>query len=148
NYVFQPVGWQILPIAGGKTVTSYQDTSGIVWQPMAWTRNNRILFTARSGDAVNLWQARLSADGKAVEPFEEPTRGSGKIDSASASTDGTVVFTNASAPTRLWNIRRPAGKQLSEGDLLAFPSPGGGIAYLPYLSHSGRMAYFTNTAGR
>src|SRR5262249_7323724 len=69
-------GWRILPISGGKTVMSYQSNSDVVGvmlgttKPRTWARNNRILFTAQSGDAVNLWQAKLAPDGKAVEPFD------------------------------------------------------------------------------
>jgi Tol biopolymer transport system component len=140
-------GWRILAISDGKTVMSYQNNRSAVGDPMAWTRKNRILFTARSGDAVNLWQANLSSDWKAVEPFDELTHGSGRIDSASASEDGTIVFTNASTPTRLWSFARPPGKQLSEGDLQAIPSRGG-MDYFPSLSSTGTMAYLTNTAGK
>jgi hypothetical protein len=66
----------------------------------------------------------------------------GKIASASAAGNGTVVFSNTVAPTRLWSFPLPKEGQRSEGDLLAFPSSGG-LDCFPSLSGNGKMAFFS-----
>jgi Tol biopolymer transport system component len=147
--VLAPTRWSIFPLAGGPSIVSYEraDDPG-PGSPLAWLRGNRILFSARSGDAVNLWFAKLSpSNSKVIGPFERLTFGAGQITSASAAGNGRVVFSNTVAPTRLWSFPLPKEGQQSEGDLLAFPSSGG-LDSCPSLSKAGKMAFLSQKSGR
>jgi Tol biopolymer transport system component len=107
------------------------------------------LFTAHSGDAVDLWLARVSPEGsKTADPFQRLTSVAGHISSASVGGKGIVVFSNTTAPTtRIWSLPKPKEGQLSEGDLLAFPSSAS-LEYFPSVSDSGKMAYLSHKSGR
>jgi len=141
--------WFVLPLAAGPAIASYERTDGPgAGTPLAWLRDNRILFAAHSGDAVNLWLARVSPDGlKTANPFQRLTSGAGYITSASVGGNGTVVFSNTTAPTRIWSLPIPKEGQRSEGDLLAFPSSGS-LDYFPSVSDSGKMAYLSHKSGK
>jgi len=115
---------------------------------LAWLRDDRILLSALSGDALDLWLAKLSpGDWQVTEPFERLTFGAGQITSASAASNGTVAFTSAIAPTRLWSLPLSKEGQRSDGDLLAFPS-NGGLDYFPSLNDTGKMAYLSRKSRR
>jgi Tol biopolymer transport system component len=93
--------------------------------------------------------AKLSpADWRIHEPFERLTSGAGQITSASAASNGTVVFSSAMTPTRLWSLPLAKGGQRSLGDMLPFPSTGS-KDYFPSLSaDAGKMAYLSQKSGK
>jgi Tol biopolymer transport system component len=145
--VSPPTTWFFLPVGGGPPTISYQRDSGS-GTPLAWLRDGRILFSALSGDAFNLWLAQLSpGDWRIHEPFERLTFGTGQITSASVAGNSTVVFSSTTAPTRLWSLPLPKDHQPSVGDLLAFPSTGS-KDYFPSLSANGKMAYVSQKSGK
>lgn len=146
---FVPTTWFVVPPAAGPPIVSYERTDAPgVGTPLAWLRNNRILFSASSGDTFNLWLAKLSpANWKVAEPFERLTFGAGQITSAAAASNGTVVFSSAIAPTRLWSLPLPKEGQRSEGELVAFPSSGS-KDYFPSLSATSKMAYVSEKSGK
>jgi eukaryotic-like serine/threonine-protein kinase len=151
NPVFapQPTVWRVQPLTGGPAIVSYQqnDDRG-VGTPLVWLPNNRILFSALSGDASNLWLAKLSpGDWKVTEPFERLTFGTGQITSASVASTGSVVFSSTIAPTRLWSFPLRSEGRASQGDLLGF-SLSGGMDYFPSLSDTGKMAYLSRKSGK
>jgi Tol biopolymer transport system component len=141
--------WFVLPLAGGPAIPSYERTDGpAAGTPLAWLLDNHILFTAHSGDAVDLWLARVSPDGSTTaDPFRWLTSAAGHISSASVGGKGTVVFSNTTAPTRIWSLPKPKEGQRSEGDLLAFPSSGS-LDYFPFVSDSDKMAYLSHKSGK
>ncbi len=144
-----PKKWFVAPVAGGQASVVYQvkdQTSA--GTPLGWLRDNRILFSAQSGDAVHLWLARFSTkDGQVMEPFDRLTFGVGQITSASAANNGTVVFSSAVAPTRLWSFPLPKGGRRSQGEMLAFPSTAS-RDYFPSLSKNGKMAYLSQRSSK
>jgi Tol biopolymer transport system component len=140
--------WKMALVDGGFTQFSYQRPAGSpVVHVLAWTRKDQVLFAEHSGDSVNLWKARLSPGDGVVGQFERLTFGSGKVYSAAAANDGTVVFSTASAPTMLWSIALPKGNALSSGDPVPFPRTGA-IDFFPSISSTGKMAYISQKADR
>jgi hypothetical protein len=73
------VDWWVVPLAGGRPTKVFalsefrkqhlappsgQDNIA----PIAWFDENRVLFSAMSGDATNLWETTLSKTGKVIPP--------------------------------------------------------------------------------
>jgi hypothetical protein len=143
-----PTSWRVLSIGGGTPIVSYEaNVSPGVGVPLAWLPNNSILFSARSGDATGLWQAKLSPKNwKAIEPFTKLTFGSADNVAASAN-DRTVVFSSNTGTTRLWSFALRSQDHRSGGELLAFSSSGS-MDYFPSLSESGKLAYVSLKSNR
>jgi Tol biopolymer transport system component len=145
--VSPPTTWFVLPVAGGSATISYRRDSGS-GTPLAWLPDDHILFSALSGDAFNLWLAKLSRhDWRIHEPFQRLTFGTGQITSASAANNGAVVFSSATAPTRLWSLPLPKDGEPSIGATLAFPATGS-KDYLASLSADNKMAYLSQKSGK
>jgi serine/threonine protein kinase len=144
--------WYIRQASGGPPVVlnppARLSASGIPPVPFAWLRSNHILYSASSGDAVNLWRANLSSrTWRFTDRAERLTFGPGQVAGASASNNGVVVFASTTAQTRLWSVPYTGGVARTRGDILAFPSTGA-IDYFPCLSDTGKMAYVSQKSGR
>ena len=109
--------------------------------PLAWLRSNRILFSYASGDAINLWVARLSADNRRmIGPPEQVTFGTGRITDASVTESGAVVFAVTATRPRLWDIPLDARETRNKGDPMAVGT-NRDFTYWPSLSDTGKLAY-------
>jgi serine/threonine protein kinase len=144
--------WYIRQLSGGPAIalnsSARQSALGIAPVPFAWLRSNHILYSASSGDAVNLWRAKLSPrTWRFTEPAERLTFGSGQITGASASNNGEVVFASTTAQTRLWGVPYTKGDARTPGDILAFPSTGATDTW-PSLSDTGKLAYLAQKSGK
>jgi eukaryotic-like serine/threonine-protein kinase len=144
--------WYIRPISGEPPVVLSPPAGLSSFEsnpfPFAWLRSNHVLYSASSGDAVNLWRAKLSQrTWRFTERAERLTFGPGQIAGASASNNGTIVFAGTSAQTRLWSIPYIEGVARTRGDILAFPQTGG-IDDFPSLSETGKMAYLSQRSGK
>lgn len=148
--------WYIAPLAKGSSARAgtpahqprYNAIDEAAPVPLAWLRGNRILYRAPSGDAVNLWLARLSArDWRLTKPPDQLTFGTGKITSASVSESGAVVFGSTSAQTRLWSLALEGGKGRAEKTFATLPSSGE-IDYDPSLSDTGKLANLSQKFGK
>ncbi len=148
--------WCILPVSAGQPVSiDLPDQLGHRTDlfkrppmPLAWLRDDRVLFSAPSGDAVNLWSGRLSSSKRRVtEPLDQLTFGTGNINYASAANNGAVVFGSVTAQTRLWLLPLEKGESQSRGDPIALLSDGEIDAW-PSLSDTGKLAYLSWKAGK
>jgi serine/threonine protein kinase len=147
--------WYIVPVSGGSAVrlgTPEQlgrfEAVNQPPVPLLWLRGNRILFSACSGDAVNLWSARLSPSKRRItEPLDQLTFGPGNINYASATNAGPVVFGSVTAQTRLWELQLKKGETQSRGDPVPLPSHGEIDAW-PSLSDTGKLAYISWKASK
>ncbi len=66
-----PTTWFVFRLTGEPPIISYERTDGPgVGTPLAWFPDNRILVSGLSGDAFNLWLAKLSPwpEGRATTP--------------------------------------------------------------------------------
>jgi hypothetical protein len=83
---------------------------------LAWLRNNRILFSYASGDAINLWVATLSPDSRRIIGPPEPLKfGADRVTDASVADSGAVVFAITAARPRLWDIPLDRREARDEG---------------------------------
>lgn len=141
-----PTTWSILPIAGGTPIVAFRREPN-AGTPLVWLPDNRIIFSAASGNSINLWSAKLSpGNWKVIGPAEPLTFGAGQINSAFVSNGGILVFSRTFAQSRLWSFALPKEGQPSDGDLLAFPSSSG-LDYFPSVSFTGKMAYLSRKTG-
>lgn len=112
--VTEPLGWWIATLDGPATqvvsrefFTAHQLRDPI---PAAWLPDgNVIVFTARSGDTLNVWQVPISPKTwKITEPPQRVTFGSGREDkpSIAASPDGglRVVFASLLENFNIWGL--------------------------------------------
>ena len=147
--------WWILSVGGGIPICTRAYASfasrdlGITKldtmpYPTDWV-DNRILFSAKLGDAIDLWQIPIRAgtwqiNGRA----ERMTSLAGSAVSSSLTSDGRIVFANLSQQTHLWmlpmetnrGIVKGAPRQLTYSDA---------AEYWPSVSADGRRLAFTST---
>jgi Tol biopolymer transport system component/DNA-binding winged helix-turn-helix (wHTH) protein len=123
---------------------------GNVPSPSCWSTNaNMLLFSARSGDAQNLWEIGFSPQtGKVAGVPRRLTEGAGNEEDVSCSAGGALAFTSRESGSHIWflpfdlNRGRPTGpsKRITDG-----PADRG----YPSLDHDARMiAFASNQSGR
>jgi Tol biopolymer transport system component/tRNA A-37 threonylcarbamoyl transferase component Bud32 len=147
--------WYILPLSGGQALRinipgrlAHSSMGEGAPVPLIWFRDNRVVFSAPSGDAVNLWSATLSRSKHQVtEPLDQLTFGPGNINAAAAATTGEVVFGSVAAQTRLWQLPLEKGGTQSRVYPVPFPSRGEVDAW-PSLSDTGKLAYLSSKGGK
>jgi Tol biopolymer transport system component/DNA-binding winged helix-turn-helix (wHTH) protein len=73
--------------------------------PACWlAEGGRIIFSALTGDARNLWSTQISADGKIAGATQRLTEGSGNETNASCAANNTVVFAKKTFAGDLWSF--------------------------------------------
>ncbi|HTF66105.1 MAG TPA: protein kinase, partial [Edaphobacter sp.] len=145
--------WYIAPVSGGQPVRIDPSAQFARFLPaypfpLAWLRNNRILFSYASGDAVNLWVATLSRDNRRIigQP-EQLTFGTGRITDASVAGSGAVFFAITATRPRLWNVPLEKRETRDKGDPMAVVT-NRDFTFWPSLSDTGKLAYLAQTSGR
>jgi Tol biopolymer transport system component len=145
--------WYITPISGGQRVriepsAQFAPLLPAFPIPVAWLRNNRILFSYGSGDAVNLWLATLSPDNRRiVGPPEQLTFGTGRITDASVAGSGAMVFGITVPRPRLWDVPLETKEIPGKGDTMAVVT-NRDFTYWPSLSDTGKLAYLAETSDK
>jgi Tol biopolymer transport system component/DNA-binding winged helix-turn-helix (wHTH) protein len=73
--------------------------------PACWlAEENRIIFSALTGDARNLWSTQISADGKIAGAIQRLTVGSGNETNGSCGSNETFVFARKTSVGDLWSF--------------------------------------------
>jgi eukaryotic-like serine/threonine-protein kinase len=110
-----PYDWWISPVPQGKAIqTGVLDVlrrsgldsreHGLPYFPAYWAGNN-VVFSARSGDSVNLWQIAISPKTWRVAGIPQRlTFGAGPELQAEASRTGAIAFTNAIPNLDIWAL--------------------------------------------
>jgi len=143
--------WYLAPVSGGQPVRiepseEFARLLPAFSLPLAWLRNNRILFSYASGDAVNLWVATLSPDNRRIiGPPEQLTFGADRVTDASVADSGAVVFAITAARPRLWDIPLDR-REAREGAMAVVTNHD--FTYWPSLSDSGKLAYLARTSDK
>ena len=73
------------------------------FEPDVWMADNRVLFTARRNDAVNLWALPIDAHGRAAAP-DRITSGTAIETGATADATGSFAFAALSNDVDLWSL--------------------------------------------
>jgi eukaryotic-like serine/threonine-protein kinase len=142
--------WYIAPVSGGQPVrielsAQFRNFLPAFPIPLAWLGDNQILFSAASGDEVNLWLATFSPSNRRIAgPLQQLTFGTGRITEASVAGSGAVVFAITAARSRLWDLSLKTSETKNKGDLMAVVT-NRDFTYWPSLSDTGKLAYFSRT---
>ena len=73
--------------------------------PACWlAEGNRIIFSALTGDARNLWSTQISANGKIAGAIQRLTVGSGNETNGSCGSNETFVFARKTSVGDLWSF--------------------------------------------
>jgi Tol biopolymer transport system component len=73
--------------------------------PACWVRDgNRVVFSARSGDARNLWSTQMSSEGKVRGAVQRLTAGSGNEANGSCGSNETFVFARKTWAADDWSF--------------------------------------------
>ncbi len=73
--------------------------------PACWlAEGNRIIFSALTGDARNLWSTQISADGTIAGAIQRLTVGSGNETNGSCGSNETFVFARKTSVGDLWSF--------------------------------------------
>ncbi len=155
--VNEPKGWWVATLDGPATEVvsreffdSHQLRDPI---PTAWLADgNQIIFTARSGDAVNVWQVPISTKTwKITERPRRLTSGSGREDKPSIATlpDGglRMVFASLLENFNIWSIPVDADQGRVTGDVVRLTQSAADERN-PALTLDGKRVFFgTNRSG-
>jgi serine/threonine protein kinase len=120
-------------------------TTDGLFTPDAWTPDGRVLFSARQGDATNIWAIPVAENGAGV-PVRR-THGTAIETGASIDAAGTLAFAAVSSDVDLWSL--PLDPSIGAG---AGPpqqlTPGPAFDVYPWLSPDGQSLVFeSNRSG-
>jgi eukaryotic-like serine/threonine-protein kinase len=147
--------WWVLPLAGGDPIPTAayelfrrQGFGYTILQfmssPTAWTPGG-ILFSAISGDSVDLWRVQMSTASWQVQGIPDRlTRGTGSVLSGSATNDGRVVFASVSHHMQLWALRMDTNRGRAEMGQEQVTDTAAS-EYWPSATADGRLVAFTST---
>jgi len=143
---FEPEEWWVTPLRGPATQVSQEPLTrqGLrdLW-PTAWLSDNRLVFSASSGDSRNSWMAQLSPASWQIEgPAQQLTSGAGiegpTAVAETASGSLRVAFSNLTENTDLWSVPLDPGGLKPAGPILRLTEDAF-IDQHPALTANGRM---------
>ena len=123
--------------------------TGSIW-PENWIPGtNEVLFSARSGDSINLWKIAISPKNWKVQgPPRRVTFGPGPEFQASSSIGGRIVFSSMPRNMDIWSLAVDPNSGKALGELKQL-TQGAAQEHSPSLSRDGkRMAFESDRTGK
>jgi dipeptidyl aminopeptidase/acylaminoacyl peptidase/predicted Ser/Thr protein kinase len=147
------VDWWVLPLAGGAprmtgAVAELRKENLLTAEvpeppPLEWAAG-RVTFALRAGDAVNLWRAALSPNGKDFGPVERITTGPGRQTGASLAESKAgprLAYAEILRTNAIWTLPVDVERAEPRGKIAKLTS-GGGVESSPSLSgDSAKLAW-------
>jgi Tol biopolymer transport system component len=118
--------------------------------PSCWSAaSNTVLFCARAGDAMNVWEIGLSPrTGKVNGVPRRLTVGAGNEDDVSCASGGALAFSDRESTSNVWSLPFDLNRGTPKGALERI-TQGPAIRGFASLSHNGRsVAFHSNQSGR
>jgi Tol biopolymer transport system component len=149
--------WWTVPVAGGKAVKSGATEAlrkvgllfGVVEPiPAVWlVVGNRVIFSARLGDSLNLWEVTISPDRWRISsPPRRLTSGTRESQPSVAAT-GRIAFSTGSANFNIWSLPLQANEGNVAGEVQQV-THGSARNNFPTVSADGRtMVFVTSRSG-
>lgn len=158
----ETVDWWVTPLTAGPAVKTgvleatrkanlASDFQVYPWAivPAAWEpHGNEILFSARSGDSINLWRIGISpatfkVNGSPERLTSGPTREASPSFFSGPNGQIRVAFASVSETLSVWNlpIKPNEGKVMGELQQLTHDAAGD---FMPYASHDGNRLAFVS----
>ena len=148
--------WWVVPVGGGQAVRTGAHAAfrsagmavdllgGIRPFPRTWTSGG-ILFSAQSGDSVDLWRATLTP--RTWQIAGAPMRvsnGTGFILAGPSMSEGRIAFADLSRRMHLWSLRLDSNRGTSTG-VLEQVTDSAAAEYWPSVTPDGKLLAFTST---
>jgi Tol biopolymer transport system component/DNA-binding winged helix-turn-helix (wHTH) protein len=112
--------------------------------PVCWLgEGNRVMFSAFTGDARNLWSTQISTDGKIAGPTQRLTAGSGDETNASCASNESFVFARPTFVEDLWSFPFDLESGNSTGPPVQLTHGPSIIREGPSVSADGQLVAFT-----
>ncbi len=153
--------WWVVPVGGGTPVKTGAFESfrrqGLKLRPMEtrdpmpfpreWTEAG-ILFSASSGDSIDLWRVAITLGSWRIETRAERLSSvPGSAQAGTSTRDGRIAFANLTSRTHLWSLRADPDKGLVTGSLEQITNSDVSEVW-PSISLDGRvLAYTKSSAG-
>src|SRR5205823_954010 len=118
--------------------------------PGCWSMDtNTVLFSARAGDARNIWEIGLSPrTGKVNGVLRRLTIGAGTQDDVSCASDGALAFNDRESMSNVWSLPFDLNRGTPTG-ILERVTQGPANRRFPSLPANGRsMAFFSDQSGQ
>ena len=152
------IDWWIVPVGGGPAIATGAFATfrrqGLklgmldpVPFPREWTARG-ILFSAKSGDSVDLWRVAITPNAWRIErPAERLSSVPGHVDAGATLPDGSIAFASLAARTHLWSLRANLDRAIITGPPQQLTNSGASEVW-PTISLDGRLlAYSTSSSG-
>ena len=112
--------------------------------PACWlTEGNRIIFSALTGDARNLWSTHISADGKIAGAIQRLTVGSGNETNGSCGSNETFVFARKTSVGDIWSFPFDLGSGVSTRPPVQLTHGPSTVRESPSISADGQRVAFS-----
>src|SRR5260370_29975978 len=155
----ETLDWWILPLGNGdpkktgvlpqlkaQKLAEIRLSTQVRPTPLDWKDDgaNRVLFAAALGDAVNLWEISLSANGLVSGPARSATRGPGQHMHAAwakASDMERLAFADEQLNFDVWTVAVDADRGVVRGEMKRV-TEGGATEWAPSITWDGRKIAF------
>jgi eukaryotic-like serine/threonine-protein kinase len=148
------VDWWIVPLAGGPPTKAFalptfraQHLAPPLGQeniaPIAWSPDNRILFSAMQGDTANLWDVAVSSAGKVIGPAVHRTLTT-SLDLYASVSNGPLrrmLFSSLAGAVNVWSLPINANTGRVKGEMENL-TKGESYTAAPSISANGRNLVF------
>ena len=153
--------WWIAPVDGGPAVQTFARRTfakqGLQppqtgWShrrivPSWWTAAGEILFPARTGERMNIWQVPVSRAGRIFGPARQVTFGAGRQDYPAVSADGTIAFSVLTSKSDIHALPVDANSGSVRGPAVRLTSDSANYTRPAVSADGKRMAFLSNRAG-
>jgi Tol biopolymer transport system component/DNA-binding winged helix-turn-helix (wHTH) protein len=163
-YERSAIDWWLIPVDGGQAIrTNAYDAlarAGLDGQtfgkvppadiaaPGCWVpATNTIIFHTPTGDAWNIWEAVISAQGKVGGAFKRLTAGAGYEVDPSCASSGTFAFTNLEYRTDIWSLNLDLNRGTPNGPLERLTVSDARREQASLTSDGRKVAFASNQAG-
>lgn len=110
-----------------------------------WTKDS-IVFAAGFGDAVNVWRAPVSQDGRINGSAERLTSGTTLEISPTLRENGELIFASLNRTAAVWSVPADSDQAKLKGDFKKIVE--GTAEFMPSISADGRKLAFTDVRSR
>jgi Tol biopolymer transport system component/DNA-binding winged helix-turn-helix (wHTH) protein len=122
--------------------TKITDPAGLPY-PVCWLADpNRVIFSARSGDARNLWSAQISSEGKMAAAIQRLTAGAVNEANGSCGSSDTFVLEKKTFARNLWSLPFDLDRAKTTGPAVQLTHGPSTIREAPSVSADGQRVAF------
>jgi Tol biopolymer transport system component len=152
-----PSDWWVLPLDGGPIVPTgayaaiardkLSPSPDSFVLPATWQPDGRVLFSARLGDATNIWQLQLAANGPIAGELERLSVGTGLEVQPSVGAGGVMAYAVLANDVDLWMQPADTSAGTVTGPMQRLTHDAAADGYPSFLPDGRTMVYLSNRSG-